>query len=63
MTEKTKQCIEKWRNYLEKRDDAAYIEMLNKLTKDAKFEKLIQAVSVDRMMGANSHNKYNIKWE
>ncbi len=63
MTEKQKKCIDRLRNYFENKDDIAYVEMLNKLTKDAKFEKLIQAVSVDRMMGANSHNKYNIKWE
>lgn len=63
MTEKQKKCIDGLRNYFENKDDIAYVEMLNKLTKDAKFEKLIQAVSVDRMMGANSHNKYNIKWE
>lgn len=63
MTEKQKKCIDRLRNYFENKDNIAYVEMLNKLTKDAKFEKLIQAVSVDRMMGANSHNKYNIKWE
>ena len=63
MTEKQKKCIDRLRNYFENKDDIAYVEMLNKLTKDAKFEKLIQAVSVDRMMGANSHNKYNINWE
>lgn len=63
MTEKQKKCIDRLRNYFENKDDIAYVEMLNKLKKDAKFEKLIQAVSVDRMMGANSHNKYNIKWE
>ena len=63
MTEKQKKCIDRLRYYFENKDDIAYVEMLNKLTKDAKFEKLIQAVSVDRMMGANSHNKYNIKWE
>lgn len=63
MTEKQKKCIDRLRNYFENKDDIAYVEMLNKLTKDAKFEKLIQAVSVDRMMGANSHNKYNLKWE
>jgi len=63
MTEKQKKCIDRLRHYFENKDDIAYVEMLNKLTKDAKFEKLIQAVSVDRMMGANSHNKYNIKWE
>ena len=63
MTEKQKKCIDRLRNYFENKDDIAYVEMLNKLTKDAKFEKLIQAVSVDRMVGANSHNKYNIKWE
>ena len=63
MTEKQKKCIDRLRNYFENKDDIAYVEMLNKLTKDAKFEKLIQAVSVDRIMGANSHNKYNLKWE
>lgn len=63
MTEKQKKCIDRLRDYFENKDDIAYVEMLNKLTKDAKFEKLIQALSVDRMMGANSHNKYNFKWE
>ncbi len=63
MTDKQKRCIEKLRNYFDNQEEIAYNNMLNKITTDAKFEKMIQAVTVDRLIGGASHEKYTFRWD
>jgi len=63
MTEKQKDCIDTIKNYLSTQNDIAYKTMLNRLTKDANFEKFIQAMSIDKLVGGMSHDKNKFHWD
>lgn len=63
MTEMQKKFIDRVQNYFEKQNDIAYAEMLNKLTKDANFEKFVQAMSIDKLVGGMSHDKNKFHWD
>ncbi len=63
MTEKQKRCIDKFRDYFENQEDIAYVNIMNKLADDAKFERLVKSMTVDRLTGGASHEKHIIKWD
>jgi len=63
MTEKQKNFAERLKKYFERKNDIEYSSVMTKAQHDEKFEKMIQAMTVDRIAGRDSLQKYHYKFD
>lgn len=63
MTEKQKNFAKRLKKYFERKNDIEYSSVMTKAQHDNNFEKMIQSMTVGRIAGRNSLEKYHVKFD